>query len=56
MHVREGSNLSIKHPHMDVVNANCLAHDVVTHQNRASIIRLICIEPLFFGHMWYVHL
>ena len=30
-------------------------HDVVSHQDRASIIRLVSTEPLPFGHMWYVH-
>jgi len=43
-----GSNLSIKYPHMDVVDANSLTHGVVSHQNRASIIKLISSEPLHF--------
>jgi len=52
MHVREGSNLSIKHPHTNVANANCLAHDVVTHQDIASIERLVYTEPLpFWAHV-----
>jgi len=36
MNVRESSNLSSKHPHMNVVDANNLAHVVVTHQDGAS--------------------
>jgi len=37
MYVRDGSNLFIKHPHTDV-DAKCHAYDVVTHQDKASII------------------
>jgi len=44
--------MSIKHPHTNVTNANCLAHDIVTHQDRASIKRLVCAEPVpFWSHV-----
>ena len=49
---REGLNLSIKHPHTDVVDANSLTHGIIFHQDRASIIRLVNTEPLsFWAHV-----
>jgi len=53
--IREGSNLSVKHPHTDVADANCLAYDIVTYQDRAFIINLLVLNHSLFGHVWYVH-
>jgi len=46
--VRESSNLSIRHPHPDVADANSLTYGIVSHQDRASIIWLVSTEPLPF--------
>jgi len=39
--------MSIKHLHMDVANVDYIAHDVVTHQDKASIKGLYVLNHFF---------